>query len=174
MPTDRLLLSVTPGNKLVYPPALVVTPPVGDPIKALRPSEKPSFAALFVTDRSCEGAGSPTWKLPKSTGSGVWAEAIARRKTDPVTFTVCEASGVSPRPLEPIPSEASEIDAVPDLFPAAAVPMPIARLLLFFAPGANNEKLPLFVVTPPVAEPIEAFSLSEKPPLRALFVSVRN
>src|SRR5262245_290701 len=88
MPTDRLLLSVAPGNKLVNDPALVMTPPVGDPIKALSASEKPSFAALFVTDRICEGAASPTWKLPKLTGSGVWAEAVARRKTDPVTLTV--------------------------------------------------------------------------------------
>ena len=52
--------------------------------------------------------------------------------------------------------------AVPDLSPAVAVSMPIERLVLSTAPGANSENKPPLVVTPPVAFSMLASRLSEK------------
>ena len=56
------------------------------------------------------------------TGSGACALALARRNTEPFTLTVCDASGVVPRPLVPVPSEVRRIVAVPLLFPTVPVP----------------------------------------------------
>src|SRR5215831_17585114 len=76
-----------------------------------------------------------------------------------------------PRPLVPVPSEASEIVAVPDFAPALDVSMPMTRLELLLACGASRLNEPL-AVTPGVALPIEALSFSEKPSFGAVLAIV--
>ena len=120
------------------------------------------------------GAASPTCRLPKFTGSGVCALALARRKTEPVTLTVCEASAVLASPLVPVPSLVRVMVAVPFLLPAATVVMPTLRLVLLVRPAPSRVKEPALVVTPPVAPPMVASSFSEKPSFGTLLVILSN
>ena len=127
---------------------------------AFKLSENPSSAAVLVIERACCTV-SPTWMLPKSTGSGVCSDGLARRYTSAVTFTVCEGSDVVPNPLLPVPSDSRLMVAVPLFAPAVVVSIPTARLELSVAPGPSKLNDPPFVVASPVAPSILAFRLSE-------------
>ena len=98
----------------------------------------------------------------------------AKKLTWPLTFTVCEVSDVFASPLVPVPSEVSDIVAVPFLLPALEVLMPTARLVLLVDPAASRLNEPPLVVTPPVALPILASSFSENPSFETLFVMLRD
>ena len=71
------------------------------------------------------------------------------------------------RPLVPVPSEAKAAVAVPDLTPAEPVSSETTMLVLFVAPGARSEMVPVPDAAP-VAPEKEASSFS----LKASFVTV--
>ena len=77
--TLKLVLSVEPGASKLKEPPLVVASPVAPPMLALSFSLKPSLAAVFVRLSNWLAKLSPTWMLPRFTGSGVCAPATARR-----------------------------------------------------------------------------------------------
>jgi hypothetical protein len=89
----------------------------------------------------------------------------------PFTATVCPVSGVTPRPLVPVPSEARVIVAVPLRTPALAVSMPTTRLELLLACGPSRVNEPA-AVTPALAPPSAALSRSEKPSFAAVLAIV--
>src|SRR5206468_342098 len=106
----------------------------------------------LVTVSAADGAASPTRAASAIVGGATCG--LARRYTAPLTATVCEGSGVMPRLLVPLPSEASAIVAVPERVPALDVSMPTTRLVPLLACGASRVNAPL-AVTPALALPID-------------------
>ena len=78
MPTLRLVLLLAPAANRLNEPSFVVALPVNTPKLASSASENPSATAVFASV-STWLALSPTRRLPKLIGSGVCADATAKR-----------------------------------------------------------------------------------------------
>src|SRR6185295_14047760 len=106
------VFSATPSALLEAPAARPVIVP--EPPNPAATAPKPAFSRsvnasgdAFVTVSAVCGAASPTRAASATCGGAT--VGLARRYTAPLTATVCADSGVTPRPLVPVPSDASVI-----------------------------------------------------------------